>query len=284
MSAPCANLLTDAQAAQFGRDGVLVVPGFYDVAREVEPIQRDIHKIIGILIGRHAPHLRQAPFKPDQFDSGFQDLIAQDRRLGGVVYDAVKQIPAFVRLTVSEKHDRLMRQLRGSDLPGVAAGGSGIRIDHPHEERFRANWHQDYPSQFRSLDGLVFWSPLLPLTEEMGPLQIALGSHREGLAPVLTRDPDHPEKSGAYALRLKDEAGRIARYQQISPLLAPGDLAILDFLNLHASGHNRAQRSRWSMQIRYFNFREPTGQRIEWAGSFAAGRSLREIHPELVAD
>ena len=279
-----AGLLTAEQVAQFHRDGLLVLRGFYDVAGEVEPIQRDIHKIIGILISQHGLPIRQTPFSPPTFDSGYQELIAHDRRLGGVVYDAVKQIPAFIRFVASEKHDRLTQQIRGTDLPAVAAGGYGIRIDNPHEEKFRANWHQDYPSQFRSLDGLVFWSPLLKLTEELGPLQIAVASHKDGIAPLHTRDPQNAEKTGAYALRLQNEAERIARYQHISPLLAPGDLAILDFLNLHASGQNRGSRSRWSMQIRYFNFREPTGQRIEWAGSFAAGKSIKEIHPELVVD
>ena len=277
-------MLTAEQVAQFKSDGFLIVRGFYDLAREVEPVQRDIHRIIGILIARHGLPITHAPFTPATFDFGYQELIAHDRRLGGVVYDAVKQIPAFVRLVVNEKHDRVMAQIRGTDLPAVAAGGYGIRIDNPHEEKFRANWHQDYPSQFRSMDGLVFWSPLVSLTEEIGPLQIAVGSHRDGIAPVHMHDPQNKEKPGAYALRLQDEAERIARYPHVSPLLQPGDLAILDFLNLHASGHNRSTRSRWSMQIRYFNFREPTGQRIEWAGSFAAGKNIREIHPELIAD
>ena len=284
MAGANAGLLTAEQVVQFKSDGYLIVRGFYDLAREIEPIQRDIHKIIGILIDQQGLAGHQTQFSPATFDSGYQELIARDRRLGGVVYDAVKQIPAFVRLVVSEKHDRVTAQIRGTDLPAVAAGGYGIRIDNPFEEKFRANWHQDYPSQFRSLDGLVFWSPLVPLTEEMGPMQIAVASHADGIAPVLTRDTQNPEKTGAYALRLQNEDERIARYQHVSPLLNPGDVAILDFLNLHASGHNRGKRSRWSMQIRYFNFREPTGRRIEWAGSFAAGKSIRDIHPELIVD
>ena len=278
------RLLSPEQVDQFNRDGYLILRSFYDLQRELEPIQRDIHKIIGILIRKYGLRFERKPFAPATFDSGYQELIAHDRKIGGEVYDAVKQIPAFVRLVASEKHDRLMSQLRDTDLPAVAAGGYGIRIDNPHEEKYRANWHQDYPSQFRSLDGLIFWSPLVELTEELGPLQLAVASHKDGLAPLLTRDPDHPEKTGAYALRLKNEVERVGRYQQISPLASPGDLLVLDFLNLHASGFNRSRRSRWSMQIRYFNFREPTGQRINWIGSFAAGRNIREVHPELIAD
>ncbi|NBR85970.1 MAG: phytanoyl-CoA dioxygenase [Verrucomicrobia bacterium] len=281
---PDSPLLTSDQVEQYHRDGFLILRGFYDLKTEIEPIQRDIHQIIGIVIQKHGLPIEHPPFRPETFDAGYQPLIAHDRRLGAEIYDAVKQIPAFVRLVVNERHDRLMRQLRNTDLPGVAAGGYGIRIDNPFEEKFRANWHQDYPSQLRSIDGLVYWSSLVELTEELGPLQIAVGSHKDGLAPILTRDPENPEKTGAYALRLKDEAARIASYQKVQGLISVGDLIVVDFLNLHASGFNRGSRSRWTMQMRYFNYRDPIGQRISWVGSFAAGKSLRDVHPELIAD
>lgn len=278
------DLLTTAEVEQFYRDGFLILRGFYDWKRQLEPIQRDIHRIIGILIQDHGLPICQAPFSAATFDSGYQEIIAHDRKLGGVIYDAVKQIPAFLRLVCEERHDRLLAQLRKSDLPGVAAGGYGIRIDNPFEEKFRANWHQDYPSQFRSIDGLVFWSSLVPVTDDLGPLQIAVASHREGIAPMLSRDPDHPEKTGTYALRLHNEAERLARYRKVEALVETGDLLIIDFLNLHASGFNRGKRSRWTMQIRYFNFREATGRRLHWVGSFAAGKSIRDVHPEVIVD
>ncbi len=59
---------------------------------------------------------------------------------------------------------------------------------------------------------------------------------------------------------------------------------VIDFLVLHASRHNRAKRSRWSMQFRYFNFNDPMGMSHGWKGSFAAGVDFRTIHPELSVD
>ena len=35
------------------------------------------------------------------------------------------------------------------------------------------------------------------------------------------------------------------------------------------------------MQFRYFNFEDPTGQRIGWSGSFAAGVAINQVHPDL---
>ena len=277
-------LLNPEQVRQFHRDGFLILPGFYDCARDIEPIQRGIHALIGIMLSKHLPQKEHAPFQPETFDDGYLELIRLDRAIGSVIYDAIKQIPGFMRLVGHPGHERLLRQLRGTDQPGVAAGGYGIRIDNPGEEKFRANWHQDYLGQLRSLDGLVFWSSLVTLTEDMGPLQIAVGSHKDGIAPVLTRDPDNPEKTGAYALRLHQEKERLSRYEQVRGLVAVGDLIVIDFLNLHASGYNRSNRSRWTTQIRYFNFLEPTGQRISWAGAFAAGNKIGDIHPEAIAD
>lgn len=273
-------LLIESQRRAFERDGVLVIPGFYDLEKDILPIQRSIYDIIGLVLDKYRVAVERAPFSAETFDSGYQALIAINRAYGGEVYDAVKQIPAFVRLVAHPGHDLLLRELRGTEsIPGVAAGGYGIRIDNPGEDRFRAHWHQEYPAQLRSLDGLVYWSPLLAVSEEMGPVRFCLGSHHLGPIPVTSQNEGG--RSAAYALVLHQEAERIAPFVQIAPLTRPGDLVVVDFLVLHASGYNRAQRSRWSMQLRYFNFREPTGRAHGWKGSYAAGVDFRTIHPEL---
>ncbi|MDR7022863.1 MAG: phytanoyl-CoA dioxygenase family protein [Pseudomonadales bacterium] len=273
-------LLSESQHRAFVRDGVLVIPGFYDLEKDILPIQRSIYDIIGLVLDKYRVAVERAPFSAETFDSGYQALIATNRAYGGEVYDAVKQIPAFVRLVAHPGHDLLLRELRGTEsIPGVAAGGYGIRIDNPGEDRFRAHWHQEYPAQLRSLDGLVYWSPLLAVSEEMGPVRFCLGSHHLGPIPVTSQNEGG--RSAAYALVLHQEAERIAPFVQIAPLTRPGDLVVVDFLVLHASGYNRAQRSRWSMQLRYFNFSEPTGRTHGWKGSYAAGVDFRTVHPEL---
>jgi len=277
-------LLTSTQKRRFARDGFILLRGFYDLRRDIQPIQRAVHVIIGLVIRRHGLRIRQRPFASNRFDSGYQELIAANRAAGGEVYDAVKQIPAYIRLVADPRHDRLLSELRRGSAPGIAAGGYGIRIDNPREERYRAPWHQEYPAQLRSLDGLVLWSPLIALTPELGPVTICVGSHRLGPLPVHTMDPANPDKVGAYGLILQNEAELVGRFEHAAPLPAPGDLLLMDFLTVHASGFNMSRRSRWSMQMRMFNFREPTGMKIGWKGSFAAGVDFRTLHPELCVD
>ena len=277
-------LLNAQQVDEFRRNGMLVLRGFYDRGRLIEPIQRNIHEIIGLLVGKCGLSIKHQDFAPETFDAGFQELIAADRRYGAEAYDAVKQIPAFLRLVSDSKHEKLFMELRPHSSPAVAMGGYGIRIDNPMEDKYKANWHQEYPAQLRSPDGIVFWTPLIPITPELGPVSLCVGSHRDGPVPVLTRDPRNPEKRGAYSLTLRNESELVARYERVAPLTAPGDLLIIDFMTLHASGDNRGDRSRWTVQFRYFNFNHPTGVSHGWKGSYAAGIDFRSVHPELCAD
>ena len=278
------TLLSAEQRQTFAESGLLVIPGFYDLQADIEPVQRAIHEVIGQVMVRHGVQDRRGPCRPADFDAGYLDLIRSDRTWGAETYDAVKQIPSFIRLVAHPAHEQVMRELRAGSVPGIAAGGYGIRIDNPNEDRYRAQWHQEYPAQLRSLDGLVFWSPLVPVDEAIGPVQFCPGSHREGPLPVFTSDPNDASRTRAYGLMLKDEESLIARYPRVAPLLSPTDLVVVDFLLLHASGHNCGQRARWSMQFRYFNFAEPTGRSHAWKGSFAAGVDFRDVHPELCAN
>ena len=275
--------LTAGQIDQFQRDGIIVLKGFYETSDDLLEVQKGIYDVIGLVIARHDLDLPRPPFSAERFDAGFMALVARDRAFGAEVYDAIKQIPAFRRMVSDGRHSEIFRQLRNESLPGIAGGGSGIRIDLPGEDEFRAGWHQEYPAQLRSMDGLVFWAPLVPITESLGPVRFCLRSHVDGPVPVHRNDPRQPNKRGAYSLVLQNEEQRVGRYEQVAPLTNPGDLVLIDFLLLHSSGHNRGNRPRWSMQFRYFNFNDATGIRIGWQGSFAAGKDFGEVHPELCA-
>ena len=278
------NLLTQAQVEKFHEHGYLIVKDFYDRVGEIQPIQNDIWKILRILIEKYNIPIEQKDFTPESFDYGYQELISANRKYGGEIYDAVKQIPAFNRLTSLEKNDSIFMQLRNRSIPAIATAGSGIRIDNPQENKYRSLWHYEYRDQLRSIDGIVFWSPLVPITIALGPVQICPKSHQDGLRRSYIKDPENPEKTGAYAMRLENEPELIEKYGVIAPLTEIGDLVLMDFLTLHSSGVNISNRSRWSMQFRYFNFNHPSGIKIDWTGCVTNGVQLKEVHPELVIE
>ena len=108
---------------------------------------------------------------------------------------------------------------------------------------------------------------------------IGRGSHREGIHPVTTNGSER----GAYSWRLHKESELPQRYEQVAPLTEPGDVLIMDFLTLHCSGNNTTDRARWSMQMRLFNFKDPTGIRIGWRGAISEGLGFEQFHPECLA-
>jgi hypothetical protein len=273
------NILSAGQRAVFREQGFLLLPGFYDLDSEIRPIQQALYRIIGLVAEQHGLPLARPPFTPDTFDAGYNALIARDRSVGSAVYDAAKLIPAFLRMLASAKNEQLFAAMRDTDLVGIGAASFGIRIDNPREEQFRSQWHQEFLYQPQSLDGLVYWSPLVEIKENMGPVEVCAGSHRDGLC-VYRKGGKYANKSGAYRIGLADEAAVVARYAKAAPLTRPGDLLILDYLTLHQSGFNISERSRWSMQFRLFNFCEPTGRKLGWQPSVTAGTAIETLFPQ----
>jgi len=105
-------VFTDEEAVklkgQFDRDGLLILKDFYNFDEEIMPIQIDIMKIVSIVCRRESIAVKiDTPY--DAMNVGYSKLIAKDRSLGGVVYDAVKQIPSFLRLVGKEENQDEMK-------------------------------------------------------------------------------------------------------------------------------------------------------------------------------
>jgi len=264
---------------QFEQNGFAYLPGFYDVATEIEPIREGVRQVVELVARKYGV---DAPTSdPDEaMGAGFNAIVAANRAWGSEIYDAVKQLPAFIRYISNERNTDLFQRVRKSAVPGLAGGGHGIRMDLPGEEKYRSHWHQEFPFQLRSLDGIVYWSPLIRITEDMGPVEVAVGSNREGIVPIVPIDKGFGKTLG-YQYYMDQEAKRLAKYERLAPCSSPGDLIIIDFLTLHQSGLNVSKIARWSMQFRIFNFADPTGLKIGWRGSFASHVDFAEVLPEL---
>lgn len=270
-------MLNSLQIDKFHKDGFLHIENFYDLDR-INEIKKSIHRIINIIIDHYQLDVEKTSFSSDNFDNSYVQLLDLDRRYGSIIYDAVKQIPAFNRLVNCETNQRLFYALRSKSLPSVAAGGHGIRINNPGEGNYLAPWHQEYPAQLRSLNGLVFWSPLYDVKLENGPVMVAKGSHKDGVLPVYFEGG----ASDVYALKIHEVSTILDKYELVQPTLKAGDLIVMDFCTLHRSGQNLSNRALWSMQFRWFDMLEETGINNNWQGSFAAGKKFQDLHPDLL--
>ncbi|HEY5341554.1 MAG TPA: phytanoyl-CoA dioxygenase family protein [Candidatus Aquilonibacter sp.] len=265
------------------RDGYVFCARLLDLNRDIAPLQREL----GLLIRRAAEACGTTydlPDDPADFDRGYCELVARIPQVQPLVYDMSKALPSFQRLIVNERIVDAFRTFRGTELCGTAFGTCGIRIDRPGDERHLAPWHQEFPYQFRSLDGMTFWIPLVPVDASGGPVVLARGSHREGPIGLddTTGTADEDKARGEYGgWRVHDEETVLARYERAQFDTAPGDVLAFDFLTLHASAPNRSRRARWTAQIRYFNFADPYGASIGWAGGIKHGKSFAAMNEAI---
>lgn len=259
----------------FRREGCLYIQNFYDIPTELIPIQKDIHRLIAIIIAEHRVPATQEEFSPDHFDSGLDYLVRHHRGLVSVIYDAVKKLPSYVKLACSSKNDRVARMLLQTDFVGFAHRGFGLRMDNPHEDKYLTQLHQDYVSQLCSPRGVVFWSPLREVTQEMGRIRAYPGSHLKGVFPIVKT------AEGSQGLTIEHEAELVNAYPHFDAEVHVGDVVVMDFLTLHQSTPNQSRVTRWAMISRYFDFNEPTGRSYGWKGGLQEGNSFEVVHPEL---
>lgn len=260
--------------------GYILIKSFYDAVQMIE-LNQKICKIIHVI---SKLHLGKTCFAFDLESEEINEILLymqhNRRELIGILYDTVKTLPEFCQLTASSKHIDLAKFLRETDSIGILRGGDGIRIDLPGEVKYMAPWHQDYLTQFGSLDGLTFWAPLVSVTPDIGPLELLIGSHTEGPLPVFYEE--NQLINTAYGMKIQSENQVVDKYEKISLSCNRGDLLILDFKTIHRSGFNFSKKIRWTMQMRYFNFNEPWAMAKGWPSGLSQGNTISQVCPDLL--
>ena len=272
--------LSEEAREQLRRDGFYIARGLLPRA-EILPVLAGIDA----LLCAKTPGLTPSPL--EKVDVEIHEKIARlqrtDRAGLGKIYQAMRKLLPFWSLLGGTALTQAVRTLLGTEPVGVAFRGAGIRLDLPHEDRWRSQWHQEYHSQMSSLHGVVAWFSLVPVTHDMGPVHIAQGSHREGLLPVRCHDPMNQGKDYTQTFEIPDVPALLARYPQVSFETALGDVVFLDFMTLHESGWNRSDgRSRITCQVRYFDMSEPTSVKHDWVGGWQDGGDFTRLHPDKV--
>ena len=260
----------------FEANGYLYVENFYN-SRLIEDLQTEVKRLIQLIYvssGMIPPPKQESPH--EAFDVLLPELIAEDRRLAGYLYDATKKLPALQRLLSQKEHVMVCRSIKGMKFPGFAARGWGLRMDLPNESQQLTQLHQEFTSQLGSTCGLVFWSPLRDVTQEIGPIKLYPGSHRSGVFKLQQSSKD------SRGLKIIDEDRVRRAFPMIQPEVSRGDCLVLDYLTLHESSKNSSSFARWSLLCRYFDFENVYGCRTFWKGGIQEGGDIGLLYPEFV--
>jgi len=266
----------------FNQNGYIILKDFFNHDKDILPIQKDINSIIKIIYKKYKIELDGKKNLGMNFASNYIKLIEKNRDAGSAVYDAVKNLYSFQKLITHSKLQRVFEKLRSKPLIGISPSSQGIRIDNPNETKFRSRAHQEFLYQPQSEDGLVFWTPLLDLNKSMGPLKIYKKSHIHGLL----RYKKHKKEDGqplGYSIIIDEDESIDQRFETIEPTIDVGDLIVMDFLTVHASGYNCSKISRWSIQLRYFNFKEKKGVDLGWKPNMTVGTNVEEIFKDKIS-
>jgi hypothetical protein len=265
---------------RYDRDGVVVVKRLFERDCVVDAVVA----LDQLLAARDGEPASPRAAVEERIHARILKMAERDRAGLGVVYDAARKVLPFWRMLGSPHMSRIVEELLGTPHVGVAFRGAGIRMDLPYEDKWRSDWHQEYHSQMSSMHGLVAWFSLSAVDRAMGPVDLLLGSHRQGPLPVRCNDPLNTRKDYTQTFVIDGVAELQERHPVASFETQPGDVVFLDFMLLHRSGFNRSAegRSRLTCQVRYFDMTEPTGVKHGWVGGWQDGRNFAEFHPELV--
>lgn len=266
----------------FKTEGAVIVRGLLGDAR-VGELRESLRGIISAQY-RHATG--HDPDPDADIDTLFNALCAIDRRLGALVYEAAREVPAFYGLLMHPWVQDVVKTVLDAEILQIPYDKAMFRIDRPNEPWFEFHWHQDYTYNLMSEPTVTVWTPLTSVTEDMGPLHVIPRSHGRLRRVRLESKRDaegRPKKAMTAVLADIDPAELDAR--AVPVCLEPGDVLFFHHLLLHRSGKNRSNRARWSMVPRYGNMLDTDmvarGWTIERTPDFAALKALR---PDAVVE
>jgi hypothetical protein len=174
-------------------------------------------------------------------------------------YHALKHHPALITL--------FERMLGGPILPHPRVL---MRNIFPARDEVTTKAHQDFPNVQGTTEAFTAWMPLIDCPMQVGPLQVAAGSHTQGVF-------DFHIGAGAGGIEIVDPLeGR-----WVSGDFAVGDVLIFHSMAVHKGVPNRSDKLRMSMDVRYQLASEPfnpdnanaDGQPLSWDDIYAGWRS-----------
>ncbi len=256
-------LLNDAAAlaARMDRDGYLFLPGLLPV-EAVANVQRQVGAIVqaaGWL--KPGTAVEAAVAEPGAFcvdpEPGYTAVLRQINRLED--YHALKHHPVLMGL-----FERLFGEVV---LPHPRVL---MRNIFPAREEFTTKAHQDFPNVQGTEEVYTAWFPMIDCPMEVGPLQVAAGTHKMGVF-------DFDIGFGAGGIEITDPLDGT----WVTGGFRQGDVLIFHSMVVHKGVPNRSDKLRMSMDVRYQRASDPfnpdnaqaDGQPLAWEDVYAGWQS-----------
>ena len=188
----------------------------------------------------------------DDIDENLDALVGIDRPRAMDIIRAVKDLPFFYSVLANPHLHNLSKACLHCEKLLSAHDIAQFRIDPPNDDVRKFDWHQDFQYNVMSMNSVTVWYPLKSVSEEMGPLGVAPGSHRV-IVPVDMDFGSHQPGVGTMhsVLRLKVDERAAERSALTLCPVEEGDVVLFHSLLLHRSSANRSTRSRWTVNPRF---------------------------------
>ncbi len=260
--------LTEIQVQTYLEDGFLPIGRLFDPGL-LDPLITELNEAVDIWTERYYAEGRLADrFVDEPFERRLylvhEAMDGHCRELMEAVLGKRKTAGMFHVMTLPEILD-VVESLIGPEILVHPQFNSRAKLP---DRTSIVDWHQDIgfldPDVMQTFM-VNFWLPLVDSNENNGCLEVIRGSHRSDRLPF----EDSPENIDPDA---------IPEGERVSCPIPMGGVLLLQHTTVHRSSPNHSDQIRWSLDIRYSDWRKPTG-RDDVPGFIA--RSLQR--PEMVA-
>jgi ectoine hydroxylase-related dioxygenase (phytanoyl-CoA dioxygenase family) len=241
-------MIDDTMLAAYKRDGAVVARSAIEksLLEELVDTIKDMVAVRMKSLGLSAPAA---------LDRSFDALCNHDRSLGGEIYRAARLTPAYLRIVSHPGLEKIAAALMNTDRAAVVPEQCNLRIDRPGEDKFLLHWHQEYPYHLISQHAVVAWIPVMPMTLDMGPVKYVAGTHGKLRHASLNLDKVVAGNSTSFIKLVGCDIEELERNAK-DALIEVGDVLLFHTFLLHRSAPNRGKRARWTIQIRYGDFKD----------------------------
>jgi phytanoyl-CoA hydroxylase len=241
------NVIAQTSRPQYLADGYVVARSILDRAT-LASINRELADLFAIQLRR----LNQ-PVDPGDSREAFKSNAVRLLKADVPTYIATarltQDLPSVHRLLISEPILNFARQL-GVALPVISTKPSihymtgDLKIPNGYH---KSPPHQDWRSMQGSLDSVVFWLPLTPVSTRSNPLEVVPKSHLLGLLNTVE-----------HIMTPTVSDGRITEQSYVPIVVEPGDVIFFSSFLVHRTSELDDGLVRIALSGRFNNAQEKT--------------------------